>query len=252
MGGGAHDRGLSGEPENLMPLTEDEIYRVREQLAREEHERRKAAEQNKPSFLRWLGGVGPGFIGTKSWQAIRAQFLREDALIRAIKKTVKPGFIIFNPPAEMTQGRRERVEVVITRSDNLLQELGLGLRGIREPQFERIDVSLCMGVKLSGPAFEVTSHSPSEQLLAPSARWQFDVLPCHAARQTITLNVSLHVGSKEIARGLKGVPVLERQINIRVNLGFATRRFVINNWQWLIGTALVLGGTLAAWLAIFH
>jgi hypothetical protein len=235
-----------------MPLTEDELHRVREQLAREEYERRKAREQNKPSFLRWLGGVGLGFVVTESWQAIRTQFLREDALIRAIKKTVKPGFMIFNPPAEMTQGRKERVEVVITRSDDLHKELGSGLRGIGEPQFERIDVSLRMEVKLSGSAFEITSHSPPEQLLVPSARWQFDVLPCHASRQTITLNVSLRVGSKEIVGGLKGVPVLERQVNIRVNMGFATRRFVINNWQWLIGTALVLSGTLAAWLAIFH
>jgi hypothetical protein len=61
-----------------MPLTEAEVSRVRYQLAREEYERRKAAEQNKPSFLRWLGGVGLGFIATKIlqmiWAAIRAAF----------------------------------------------------------------------------------------------------------------------------------------------------------------------------------
>lgn len=61
-----------------MSLTEDEVYRVRYQLAREEFERRKAAEQNKPSFLRWLGGVGLGFIVTKIlewlWATIRKAF----------------------------------------------------------------------------------------------------------------------------------------------------------------------------------
>jgi hypothetical protein len=64
--------------EDLMPLSEDEVYRVRQQLAVEEYERRKAAEQNKPSFLRWLGGVGLGFIVTKIlqwlWMTIKAAF----------------------------------------------------------------------------------------------------------------------------------------------------------------------------------
>ena len=61
-----------------MPLSEDEVYRVRHQLAVEEYERRKAAEQNKPSFLRWLGGVGLASIVTKIlswlWATIRAHF----------------------------------------------------------------------------------------------------------------------------------------------------------------------------------
>jgi hypothetical protein len=58
--------------------SEDEVYRVRHQLAVEEYERRKAAEQNKPSFLRWLGGVGLGFVVTKIlewlWTTIRRSF----------------------------------------------------------------------------------------------------------------------------------------------------------------------------------
>jgi hypothetical protein len=61
-----------------MPLTEDEVYRVRHQLAVEEYERRKAAEQNKPSFLGWLGRVGLSSIVTKIlswlWTAIRMHF----------------------------------------------------------------------------------------------------------------------------------------------------------------------------------
>ena len=69
---------LSAFEENLMPLSEDEVYRVRHQLAVEEYERRKAAEQNKPSFLGWLGRVGLGFIVTKIlewlWTSIRKAF----------------------------------------------------------------------------------------------------------------------------------------------------------------------------------
>jgi hypothetical protein len=46
------------------------------------------------------------------------------------------------------------------------------------------------------------------------------------------------------------VSVLEKQIDIRVNTAYATRRFVAGNWQWLVPTALALAGTIAAWLVV--
>jgi hypothetical protein len=61
-----------------MTLTQAEQARVHWQLALEESERKKAAEQSKPSFLRWLGSVGLTFIVDKIftwvWTAIRWHF----------------------------------------------------------------------------------------------------------------------------------------------------------------------------------
>ena len=61
-----------------MTLPEYEVARVRHQFAVEERERQKAAEQSKPSFLRWLGSVGLSFIVDKIftwvWTAIRWHF----------------------------------------------------------------------------------------------------------------------------------------------------------------------------------
>jgi hypothetical protein len=61
-----------------MPLTQAELARVRWQLALEESERKKAAEQSKPSFLRWLGSVGLAFIADKIftlvWTTIKLAF----------------------------------------------------------------------------------------------------------------------------------------------------------------------------------
>jgi hypothetical protein len=165
---------------------------------------------------------------------------------------VKPGLLTFNPPAEMIQGRSERVEVGIARSPELREALASGLRGRGKPQFEEVSTSPFMGVELKGTSFEVTSFSPLEQLVAPLARWEFDVRPCRAGYQTLTLCVSLRVDSPAVTGGRIAIPVLEREIRIQVDIGFSTRRFLSSNWQWLIATIVGLGGALVAWVALFR
>lgn len=175
----------------------------------------------------------------------------EDPVSRAVREAIKTGLLMFNPPAEMVQGHDERVEVRIARSTDLRKALISGLHGRGEPQFEEIDTSLYMEVKLSGPSFEITSHSPPEQLVAPTlARWDFDVLPCRAGRQIITLIVNMRIEAEGIVGGRRGVSVLEKPIDIKVNIGFASRRFMGKNWQWLVPTVLALAGTIAAWLVV--
>ena len=179
----------------------------------------------------------------------------DDAVSRAVREAVRPGLLAFNPAAEMIQGRKERVEVGIARSSELRQALAAGLRGRGEPQFEEVDTSSFMGVELKGAAFEITPLSPLEQLVAPLARWEFDVTPSRAGHQTLTLCISLRVdviNSGLTSSGRIAVPVLERDIRIRVDVGYGTRRFVAANWQWLIVTAAGLGGAIAAWITLFH
>lgn len=178
-----------------------------------------------------------------------------DAVSRAVRASVRPGLLAFNPPAEMVQGRKERVEVGIARSHELREALAAGLRGRGEPQFEDVLTSAHMGVELKGPSFEIIPFSPLEQFVVPSARWEFDVLPCRSGQHALTLCVSLRIDpahSSIAASGRIAVPVLEREIQIRVDIAYSTRRFVGNNWQWLIATILGLGGGLAAWVAFIH
>jgi hypothetical protein len=54
------------------------------------------------------------------------------------------------------------------------------------------------------------------------------------------------------ASGQIAIPVLEREILIRVDVGYGTRRFIENNWQWLIATIVGLGGGVAAWITLVH
>jgi serine/threonine protein kinase len=179
----------------------------------------------------------------------------DDAVGRAVRASVRPGLLAFNPPAEMIQGRKERVEVGVARSPELREALAAGLRGRGELQLETIATSTHMGVELKGPSFEIIPFSPLEQLVAPTARWEFDVLPQRAGHQTLTLCVSLRIEpahSSPAASGRIAIPILERDIRIRVDVSYGTRRFITNNWQWLIATILGLGGALAAWVTLVH
>jgi hypothetical protein len=182
----------------------------------------------------------------------RAPVVPHDPVSQAVRKAVRPGLLAFNPPAEMVQGRSERVEVGIARSPELRAALATGLRGRGALQFAGVDTSAFMGVELKGSSFDIIAFSPPEQLIAPLARWEFDVTPVRAGLQTLTLCVNLRIDSPVTPGGRIAVPVLERDILIRVDVGYGTRRFVTNNWQWLIATALGLGGALAAWIALIH
>jgi hypothetical protein len=176
----------------------------------------------------------------------------DDAVSRAVQAAVKPGLLMFNTPTEMTQGKKERIEIGIARSPELREALTAGLRGYGTPQFELVSTSSLMGVELKGTSFEITPFSLVEQLVTPKARWEFDVRPNRAGNQTLTLCISMRVDSPAATGGRIAIPVLERDIKIHVDIGFSTRRFVTANWQWLIATAVGLGGALVAWLELFH
>jgi hypothetical protein len=173
----------------------------------------------------------------------------------AAQAAVRRGLLAFNPPAEMRQGRSDRVEVGIARSAALWDTLVEGMRGRGDPQFEEISTSTVMSVELKGDAFQVTGYSATEQVVAPTARWEFDVRPVQAGRQTLILCVCLSValpGFHHAEGGRISVPVVERSIRIRVSVSYGARRFLAGNWQWLVGTAIGLGGGVAAWIALFH
>ncbi len=192
------------------------------------------------------GQPGPGFGA----QAV--QPAPDDWVSRAVRDAVHPGLLAFNTPQEMQQGRIERVEVAVARSPELRDALTAGFRGRGLPEVVHVNTSPVMGVELRGPSFEIAGYSPPEQLVAEQARWEFDVTPVRSGSQTLTLCVSLRIDSPFAPGGRIAVPVLERDIRIHVDVVYGTRRFVAGNWQWLVGTAVGLGGGIAAWIALVH
>ncbi len=196
----------------------------------------------------WPGAAepGPGYVG----QPVQPD--PEDWVSRAVRDAVRPGLLAFNTPQEMQQGRIERVEVGVARSPELRDALTAGFRGRGLPEVVHVNTSPIMGVELRGSSFEIVGYSPPEQLVADQARWQFDVTPVRSGSQTLTLCVSLRIDSPFAPGGRIAVPVLERDIRIHVDVVYGTRRFVAGNWQWLVGTAVGLGGGIAAWIALVH
>jgi hypothetical protein len=176
----------------------------------------------------------------------------DEALRRQVQEAVRPGLLAFNPPPEMMQGQQERVEVSIARSAELRDAMIVGLRGRGAPEFEELSTSSSMTVELRGSAFEIDSLSAAEQLVAPLARWEFDVRPLRFGVHALTLCICLRIDSPSVRDGRISVPVLEKQIRIQVDVVYGTRRFVRANWQWLIASMLGLGGALAAWAALLH
>ena len=155
----------------------------------------------------------------------------------------------------MTQGRPERVEVAVARSAELLDSLISGLRGHGVVRVEQVPTSAFMSAEVRGGSFVITALSPAEQIVAPTARWEFDVTPRHAGVQTLTLCVSMRfaeTGPLAVPGSRIAVPVVERRIRIRVNVGYGARAFAGQNWQWLVGTVVAIGGAVAAFLALGH
>jgi hypothetical protein len=173
----------------------------------------------------------------------------------AVRAAVAEGRILFNPPATMRQGVVERVEVVIARSLDLDDVLHAGLRGRGIPRIETIKTSPFMTVQLTGPAFSITRLTPmatDEQLVYPTARWEFDVRPLHAGERQLFLSVALRIPIPERDYEPISEPVMERRIKVQVDMMYGSRQFIRKNWQWLAGTAVGLGGAITAWIEIFR
>jgi hypothetical protein len=48
------------------------------------------------------------------------------------------------------------------------------------------------------------------------------------------------------------VPVLERAIRVRVDVGYETSTFITHNWKWLVGTGVGVAAAVGAVAAAFH
>jgi pSer/pThr/pTyr-binding forkhead associated (FHA) protein len=173
----------------------------------------------------------------------------------AVRTTVVDGRLLFNPPDTMRQGAAKRVEVAIARSLNLDHVLRDRLRGPGEPQIETISTSPFMAVRLTGIAFSVSRLTPvetEEQLVAPTARWEFDVLPLRSGEHQLLLSVTLRIPFAGRSDERIAVPVLERTIKVRVDPVYGGKQFVGKNWQWIAATSVGLGGAITAWVKVFN
>jgi hypothetical protein len=165
------------------------------------------------------------------------------------------GTFAFNPPAEMRQGKTQRVTVGITRSPGMVDELRAALGGTDEAIASPVRTSVLMSVKLRGePAFAVEQLSEFEQpvLWSEITTWEFDVRARRPGTHLLTALVTLRIPVSEYNDIRRSVRTLERSVRVHVAPGYVAGEFARHNWQWFVATGIALSSGLAAWMKLNH
>jgi hypothetical protein len=154
------------------------------------------------------------------------------------------GKILFNPPKEMKQYSKERIEVRISK--NLNNDLSEGLRGKGLPEIEDILVSDEMKVILSGDAFKIKSLSEPVQIISSTepTQWEWDVTPLKSGYRLICLSVSILINLDQYGNKKKSLPVMEKEVYIKVNVPGVVLEFIKNYWYAIIAAIGVLFGII--------
>lgn len=148
------------------------------------------------------------------------------------------GLITYNPPAEMTVDHAVRVEVRISMDTAVA--LTEGLKGPGTPVVESIPVGYFMRVRLVGESFAIVALNSDEQIVPAQgfAEWAWDVTPTESGTRNLCLVVTALVKAST-AEGTKDLPIIERQIHVKVNPGYMLRSFFRDNRPWIF-TAVLL------------
>lgn len=169
-----------------------------------------------------------------------------DAVVRREMDKLRDSKILFNPPLEMQQGKREIVEVRISAED-IGPVISGNLEGRGAPTVESIKVSPVMKVTMTGDegAFELRRlNGDEEQIITgipgrPYAEWKWEVTPLESGTHFLNIQVAAVVHIPERGEKTTDLPVAAKPIKVRVDPWFATKRFIGNNWQWLWAAIVV-------------
>ena len=176
------------------------------------------------------------------------------AIDHALSTYVQQGRLLFSPPTQMRQGRTERVKVAIAQHGGLDAQLRALAQGPEDAAIHDVETTPFMEVDLQGSAFSIVSlqaGDTAEQLLRPTALWQFDITPerrgTHPLRLRVAMRIPLPEGDERVS-----LPALERTIRVRVDAAYSGRRFVRAHWQWVVATLAGLGGAIGAWIKLLQ
>jgi len=179
--------------------------------------------------------------------------LAQTVIDHALSTYVQRGRLLFNPPEQMRQGRAERVKVAIAQRSGLDEQLRALAPDLEDAAIEDLETTPFMEVDLHGAAFSIVSlqaGDTAEQLLRPTALWQFDVTPERGGTHPLQLRVAMRIPLPDRDERVS-LPVLERTIRVRVDAAYGGRRFVRAHWQWVVATLAGLGGAVGAWIKLF-
>src|SRR5487761_1078998 len=194
----------------------------------------------KPSAVAFVPSstTGPG-VGARQWRRLPNAGKSDRSDYETELAKLQVGRISFNPPAQMTVGRKERIETRLGRK--VIANLGKELKGHGEVKEEDVKVGPNMTVTLQGPNFDIFPLNSDEQLVSEDSftQWAWDVTPERRGVQTLVLRVAVRLRVREVFGFEVGSEtVLERNIPVRVNALHSISHFVSANWKWLVATVL--------------
>ena len=95
-------------------------------------------------------------------------------------------------------------------------------------------------------AFQVTSLSDEEQTVAGKeyAEWDWNVTPLRSGDHWLHLRVVAPLNIPGWGEKAYDFPAIDRSIEVQVDRWYASKNFLRNYWQWIVGTLLL---PLLAW-----
>src|SRR3954469_15915583 len=168
--------------------------------------------------------------------------------VRCAENDLHPGTLAFEPKREMDQGETETVSIRI--SPDKSAEVGKGFKH-GPPVLQEIRVGPLMKATLDTDTapedFTIRRIGEEKKIItAPYTEWTWEVTPLTAGDKTLLVSVYAELmlpnGDKEPYEAFTGSAV----IHVHTKATYVIGKFVKENWQWLLGSPLLLG--LVGWL----
>ncbi len=157
--------------------------------------------------------------------------------------SLKLGQIIFNPPTEMQVAKTQRIEVRISRDTSGQTQITMkkNLKGEGQIQQATVKTGSVMSVRLQGAKFKITSLSSEMQPVTKNdfAEWKFDVTPEEGGKHELALHVSVRLRGETYGEVSKDFPVMEKQIDVKVDTTAVVQSFFAGHWEWFASTLLI-------------
>ena len=165
------------------------------------------------------------------------------------------GEIAFNPPDEMRLGESYKILVRITQNitGEAVEELKAGLTQTGTVvQTEFIKVSSEMKAELTtlqDEDMDILALSETEQSLGQNGytEWEWRITPLKSGIKILFLGVSAIIRIPGEQPTIHSISVLEKEIDIEVNVMYSTLTFLGDYWQWLLISII---NTILGWLII--
>ncbi len=141
---------------------------------------------------------------------------------------------------KMKVGKKERIEVRLSRSDQADLQHGLDKSG-KIVWEELVKVGPEMRVELSGDAFDIQKPQEEDRFVPVSqfTSWIWYVTPLNAGEHFLDLDVIVRIRLPNGKRESTTRSVLSKKIKISVNPLYTAGLFFKEHWRWLLTTLVI-------------